>query len=63
MAVSGEDFCTSGWNALMLNMAFGIEFIWAMQLASWFMGAGVLFIVGMNCLTFHGFLSVTGENE
>lgn len=51
MAVTGENFCTSAWNGFLLNLSYGLEFVWANMLAEIFIFLGKIFIVVLNCFT------------
>jgi len=49
MAVSGDSFCKSAWNGLLLNLKHSLEFAWAKVLAELFILTGKLSLVALNC--------------
>lgn len=49
MAVSGQGFCTSAWNAFLLQLKHGLAFAWAKFLAEAFIFTGKLAVVLINC--------------
>lgn len=48
IAVSGESFCDGCYNGMLLNLKHGLEFAWAMVLATGFVWIGKLAIVTAN---------------
>jgi len=48
MAVSGESFCTSAWNGLLLNMKHGAKYAFSQYLAKMFIALGKVSIVVLN---------------
>jgi choline transporter-like protein 2/4/5 len=48
MAVSGESFCSSAWNGLLLNMKHGAKYAFAKFLAEMFIALGKVSIVVLN---------------
>tara|TARA_B110000285_G_C15072796_1_gene588963 strand:- start:143 stop:871 length:729 start_codon:yes stop_codon:yes gene_type:complete len=63
MAVTGDNFCTSAWNGFLLNMSYGLEFVWANTLATLFIFLGKLFIVVINCFTLLFFMKIRHDTE
>lgn len=61
MAVSGDSFCSSAWNGFLLNMTYGMEFLWANNLASLFIFLSKMFIVNINCGCLLLFMQARGD--
>jgi hypothetical protein len=53
MAVSGEPYCTSAWNGLMLHLKHNSKYVFAINLAYMFIFLGKIFIACLNCTTYY----------
>lgn len=49
VAVSGQNFCISGWNGFLLNLKHCAKFGWSQYLASLFIHIGRISITIINC--------------
>jgi len=63
MAVSGDNFCSSAWSGFMLNMTYGLEFVWANTLASAFVLLSKVFIVVINICCLKLAMDARGDTE
>lgn len=63
MAITGENFCSSAWNGFLLQMSYGLEFVWANTLATIFIFLGKVFIVVLNCFTLLFFMKLRHDDE
>jgi hypothetical protein len=63
MAVSGDNFCSSAWSGFMLNMTYGLEFVWANTLASAFVLLSKVFIVVINIFCLKLAMDARGDTE
>ena len=48
MAVTGDAFCTSAYNGLLLNLKYCAKFVFALKLASMFVALGILAVTCAN---------------
>ena len=60
MAVSGEGFCVSSWNAFLLNMKHMLMFGFANLLAKIFIFVGKLTIVAANMVSLYNLMKYRG---
>lgn len=63
MAVSGDSFCSSAWSGFLLNMTYGLEFVWANTLASIFIFLSKMFIVVINVGCLLMFMKYRGDTD
>ena len=63
-AVTGETFCTAGWNGMLLNLKYCAKFYFAHALAAIFINIGIFLVVLINMgIAFILFMYVTQEND
>lgn len=62
IAISGQGFCSGAQDGMLLNLKHGLEFAWAMTLATGFVWLGKIAIITLNMFTGYMLLTkVTGE--
>lgn len=53
MAISGQSFCTSGWNGFLLNLKHCAKFGWSQSIAMMFIFVGKMGIVMFNLFSLY----------